>query len=365
MQPYLQFFAWGNYYHLSYNDISDFLYQSRPRMIEFLSPEEWKMDNPVVNPLIDYAKDNNVEVRVLLNSFNMWNNSPSRPALRNVIYEDSPTLILNYVLGGYTQPHINEYNKGVGNIDFYQTESDIKDYKYKIISMTNKALSWRGKMIDHFQQLDIINGDNCIIWQNSEHGEPYDYKYFKPRVLSDEQFKDENGSFNSMKLPVSYADSWFAAVAETGTDILSITEKTITPILYLKPFLILGSKGFHSFLKILGFKLFEELIDYSFDSEDDESTRVEMFCKEIAKINALSSQEILVYQQLFKDRLTHNKENTYRLYYNKMWAPRYTTHWSNIIPNNKIILPDDINAQSSFYRSMSARGWYNKALLSL
>lgn len=363
MQPYLQFFSWGNYYHLSYDDINDFLYQSRPKIIEFLSPEEWQMDNPIVNPLTNYARNNSVEVRVLLNSFNMWSNSKSRPVLQNVIYEDSPTLILNYILESYTNFDINTYNADIGN-DIYQISPEFKDYKYKIISMTNKALPWRGKMIDHFQKLDIINDNNCIIWQNTGNGDTYDYKYFSPRVLSKEPFRDENGAFNSMKLPMAYSDSWFASVAESSTDIISITEKTITPILFLKPFLIIGSKGFHSFLKMLGFKLFEELIDYSFDMEDDEGTRVEMFCKEIAKINALSSYEIAEYQQLFNDRLTHNKENVYRLYHDKTLAPRYATEWRNVIPNSSIILSDDKRAQTSFYQSASKRGWYNKTMLS-
>jgi ribosomal protein S17E len=102
----------------------------------------------------------------------------------------------------------------------------------------------------------------------------------------------QGDNFNHSKLPKVYNNCFFAALAETSTDITVITEKVITPILFLKPFIVLGDKGYHQFLKSLGFELFEEFIDYSFDFEHNEDRRIEMFCEQVKNVSELSADSI-------------------------------------------------------------------------
>ena len=61
-------------------------------------------------------------------------------------------------------------------------------------------------------------------------------------------------------------------------DTLFITEKTWKPIVFKKPFLVWGGKGIHTKLKELGFELYEELFDYSFDNS---SSRLDDLCNTI------------------------------------------------------------------------------------
>lgn len=79
----------------------------------------------------------------------------------------------------------------------------------------------------------------------------------------------------------TFLTSFLHIATETEVDVLFITEKTVKPILCQNPFLILGSVNFHKELQNLGFELYDELFDYSFDSEPDLTKRIEKLVKNI------------------------------------------------------------------------------------
>lgn len=358
MMPYLQMYSWANHGY-DRNSLDLYLYKKRPKCIEFISEYEWGFDQGYVSEcLLEYADKNDVEVKVLLSSQNLWNDQQSRPKVKNLIYEDSPTLIFDYVLLSYNSNVI--YNQSHNNDIYNFTPKN--DFKYKIVSMINKSLWWRSQMIDHFEEYEVINSNNLIIWRNRLE-DPYDFKYFKPRLMADESFVDETGLFDSFHLPKKYSDVWFSAVYESDINVFAITEKLLTPILFLKPFLVLGSRGYHKFLQSLGFQLFEEFIDYSFDDEQDIAERIKKYCQQIAKIDQLSFDDIKKYNRLIENKLIENKKQVYKLYFDQTLKPKIVTHWESIIPTHKEILPTDTVNQIAFYRSMIQRGWYKKFLV--
>lgn len=70
-------------------------------------------------------------------------------------------------------------------------------------------------------------------------------------------------------VPLEYIESCIDLVTEAycisaGT---VLTEKAYKPMLYKKPFIILGPRYIHQALKNMGFKLYDELFDYSFDDK--------------------------------------------------------------------------------------------------
>ena len=77
---------------------------------------------------------------------------------------------------------------------------------------------------------------------------------------------------------------------ETGSQIETfvfpmVTEKTWIPLKIGKPFLMFGHSGMYKFLKENGFQLYNEIIDYSFDSKKHkDSVRFSMFLDEINKL---------------------------------------------------------------------------------
>ena len=70
-------------------------------------------------------------------------------------------------------------------------------------------------------------------------------------------------------VPLEYIESCIDLVTEAycisaGT---VLTEKAYKPMLYKKPFIILGPRYIHQAFKNMGFKLYDELFDYSFDDK--------------------------------------------------------------------------------------------------
>jgi hypothetical protein len=64
-----------------------------------------------------------------------------------------------------------------------------------------------------------------------------------------------------------YHDYLFDVVVESNTQVVFFTEKTLKPIFWGKPFVILGSKSQNTILGDLGFETFPEYFDLSSDSE--------------------------------------------------------------------------------------------------
>jgi len=88
-----------------------------------------------------------------------------------------------------------------------------------------------------------------------------------------------------------------------------MSEKTNKPILTHKPFLVVGSAGYHKWLKEeRHIELYDEIFDYSFDDEPDYKKRVEGI---IANMNRLSEEYKTPedYKRLYakiKDKAIHN-----------------------------------------------------------
>ncbi len=77
MDKYLQMFCWGNYHQIDQNFIQKYLQETRPNLIEYISQEEWLFQSFVADALIEYADKNDVQLKILLNSYDMWGNKQS------------------------------------------------------------------------------------------------------------------------------------------------------------------------------------------------------------------------------------------------------------------------------------------------
>jgi hypothetical protein len=67
-------------------------------------------------------------------------------------------------------------------------------------------------------------------------------------------------------MPEEYYHSGIELVGESYTDKgCCLTEKILRPLFYKKPFIVMASRGYHTFLEEEGFYLYTELFDYSFD----------------------------------------------------------------------------------------------------
>jgi hypothetical protein len=224
----------------------------------------------------------------------------------------------NYYLGRYQ----DEWNNKSTNLwptffinrsYYYLKDKKInpkKDIKYFFISMMNLPREHRCFLIDNIVKYKFKN--IALTWHYTD--SDYNWKYWEPRKLrlSDTLFSNVhyenqvNEDFVSSihSLPDEFNQSFFSLISESSVSKIFITEKTAIPLLMGQPFIVQGAPGFHSYLRDLGFELYTELFDYSFDRNIDYIKRTESI---LENINYLKKKDwnllySLVYEKTLRNR---------------------------------------------------------------
>lgn len=101
-------------------------------------------------------------------------------------------------------------------------------------------------------------------------------------------------------------------ICETSTEpnCYGITEKTLRPLFYKRPFLIIGSKGYVKFLKEKGIKTFEPIISDDYDNLE-ELERVD--CVFSILEDLIVNNKLQVLHEKFQDVLKHNQHKIFEL----------------------------------------------------
>ena len=115
-------------------------------------------------------------------------------------------------------------------------------------------------------------------------------------------------------------------------DVHFLSEKTWKPLLLGQPFLNVGSCGYYNYIEKLGFKLYDEIIDYSFDKI--ESTEHRIFGI-IDELNKLKDQDYNILYNKIKSKIDYNRELCLSLLKNDTFIPNefknlYSLHKSSI-----------------------------------
>lgn len=192
------------------------------------------------------------------------------------------------------------------------------DYQYPLICMNSRASWHRCQLMDLLAKNDLIN-DNAITWHHIKPFRDIDaghvWKYWTPTRLeltehimnSQKHRHDTNHQFNQFSVPLKYHRSFLQLISETAINSPFITEKTAIPMFHKKLFITAGSKDFYKMLTQLGFKLYDEVIDYSFDSMDSYEVRLENIIYQVKQLTSDRSKFKEIYKML-DDKLEHNKQ---------------------------------------------------------
>lgn len=138
--------------------------------------------------------------------------------------------------------------------------------------------------------------------------------------------------------PTLFLDSYFSLVTETimrNHATISITEKTIKPIMNMHPFLLMGGQYSLRELRRMGFETFEPFIDESYDSVQDYQQRTEMVLAEAHRLAMLPLQELHDIYQALMPRLLHN----FDLFWEELF-PRFGAEILNSIRRTDNTFPD-------------------------
>jgi hypothetical protein len=131
-----------------------------------------------------------------------------------------------------------------------------------------------------------------------------------------------NDVFSSLKYTTKshYADTLFNIITETtcDTNSLNLTEKSFKGIANCHPYLIIGDVNTHKHIKDLGFELYEDLIDYSFDSIDGNEIRLNSALKEVKRIYNIGGNGILEWYKKNIDKIEYNKSKFFEYKFSDM-----------------------------------------------
>jgi len=114
-------------------------------------------------------------------------------------------------------------------------------------------------------------------------------------------YKDENSEL--------YEKSLFSIVTETNfyNENDFISEKIFKPLWHMQPFIVVGRPYMLKYLKELGFKTFDWLIDETYDTIEDNEERMKRIIFEIEKINKLDLTILTDIIQQNYNTLEHNR----------------------------------------------------------
>jgi len=198
--------------------------------------------------------------------------------------------------------------------------------KYNFISLCSAPREHK------YNLLDRLYPNKYFIYSNYPYSKvnETDYKWHPDTPL--EEYKGKNGFTNLdiVKLteieldhrgfqelvPLEYYQSNCDLVLESTIDTLFITEKTWKPIVFKKPFLVWGGQGLHAKLKDLGFELYDELFDYSFDGGvfDPNWRRLGRLCESIKPYMQMEPDIFKKKIKIVKDKIEFNYKHYCELF---------------------------------------------------
>ena len=151
--------------------------------------------------------------------------------------------------------------------NYPDTIKNVEEVQYKFISYNRKGHNHRCVFIDQLAKHSLIE-DNLVSWQTPE--VEFNFKHFIPKLLVIDEPKGYSGpNADNHAIPSVHFKAFANIIAESvSSDPIFITEKTVKALITGDLFLVLGARNFHQKLKDIGFKLYTEVFDYSFDSKD-------------------------------------------------------------------------------------------------
>jgi len=91
-------------------------------------------------------------------------------------------------------------------------------------------------------------------------------------------------------------------------NVIFITEKTFKSLSFKRPFISFGNKNFNYYLNKLGFELYDELFDYTFDSEEHIANRFDKFVIEIERLLQIEFDELEKIVKTLQEKIEYNYE---------------------------------------------------------
>lgn len=173
---------------------------------------------------------------------------------------------------------------------------------------------------NHFTMLDPFDQIDEILHEVAEPEEQF-YKHGKT-------IPDHEDHELYTKQPNDYKSTLIDVVAETSMVSTFRTEKSVWPIVYMKPYMIMGARYINHNLQKYGFELYDELIDYSFDLLLSPRERIKAMAKELHRLSELKL-DLNEQYEILKPKLERNLKTYLELCFHDPYIPSVIKNLGN------------------------------------
>ena len=326
---------------------------------------DWKEIAETINEISAVA-GRDIPLIITTASMEEWNPTPfdkNDILYRNIKFVYLPTFLIfrtQYRLSPGIDPKLPIYNDVIQknyqhNLDVTgldiadsRTGLDASNFKHTYIYMTLYPKYHRCLVMDLLAKNNLIER-GAISWReydrtldrstikpgvlDSQHdinASPFPWKWWQPKRLFLDQTFDDPGPIVWDWLPKEYSQSFMSIVGESLDSWPGASEKTAVPLMFNKPFLIAGGSHSHRHLEDMGFKLYDEIFDYSFDKIPNLNKRIESLVEQVVELDKKIQQH--GYQALLdkiKDKLVFNKLRVHEITVDPNWIPKEVVDFFN------------------------------------
>lgn len=216
----------------------------------------------------------------------------------------------------YTQYYLDEYDLINDNIITYQNPSKFDLESGEYIELDPKLRS------DVLLTDKSITADNNLLRKMVSALETFD----SPDLVNDKEFNVVRRFHPQYIYDLSYFSLVNENLNKTDVDHFYISEKTLYPMLVGHPTLIIGNQWHNEYMADLGFLIYDELFDYSFDQISNDLERIDAV---VNQASIFSPEEYVTNIDTVIKKVEHNK---YNLTNNnsKLWTKLRQTMTTNL-----------------------------------
>ena len=266
-------------------------------------PEHWKL-------LQDYCKSIGKPIHVIVGA-----------AEKDFPVQLDNTIVTYWPTAWFGRTYTNTIRTNGSNI--FIDPKKHREYTYHYFNFNHRPKSHRCKVIDQLAKHDIlkkgavsIHGSEVYSGHTQDGWKIYPWQYFNftPMTVDHEKFAT-NAHSQMFAVTDIHKNSFCQLVSETTDRSYFISEKTIMPLCAGVPFLVASRQGYHKMLVDLGFVLYDEIFNYSFDDFVAENVRYEMLIDNYKNICDIPLSELPAITNRLADKLLHNKNRVREIVY--------------------------------------------------
>jgi hypothetical protein len=155
--------------------------------------------------------------------------------------------------------------------------------------------------MDNLSKNDLLD-NGLISWRmdGNHENQKYDFKHWNETLLNIDLENDEKSLSHEWDKEILNTNSFLTIVTESSDDFLFVTEKTFKAILLEQPFICLGYMTQNRILQEYGFELYDEIIDYTFDSKPNLKERIDGVINNLLNLKNKNLNDL---NNLIKDKI--------------------------------------------------------------